>query len=289
MYRLIVSDMDGTLLNSMGEIPFENLKALKKAMNAGVGFAIVTGRPYTSVKGILEQNDLVCSVIGCNGAQVTGKDGKLMRAHYMDKDSLIKIIQKAEEQDIYYQLYDDMYIYTKSRLKLLKVLKNYSSKSVKRKFSLNSLVRGVRRLFFTEVKVKKDLFGFVSRSGTNFYKVQIASLDREKLNMLKESLSGIGGINITSSAYYNIEIGPGGVTKGTALKELAEINNIPREEIIAMGDNYNDLPMIEYAGCGVAMENAEDEIKKKADFVTKSNDDNGVAYAIEKLIFEEKQ
>jgi len=285
LYRLIVSDMDGTLLNSYGEIPKENLKAINDAMDKGVEFAIVTGRPYAAVKGILKENKLTCSVIGCNGAQVTDKNGSLIMAHYINKDSLLQIIKKAEDENIYYQLYDDNCIYTKSRLELLKVLRNYSKKSIKRQFSINRIIRGIKRLFFAEVKVISNLQDFAASEDRNFYKLQIASLDQERLKSIKKSLENIPYINITSSAYYNIEVGPGSITKGTALKELAEIKSIPREEIIAMGDNYNDIPMLEYAGCGVAMENAETGVKDKANFYTKSNDDNGVAFAIEELIF----
>lgn len=288
MFRLIVSDMDGTLLNSAGEIPEENNKAIKKAMNSGVHFAIVTGRPYVSVKSILKANNLICSVIGCNGAQVTDENGRIIKAHYINEESLLKILMMAEDQNIYYQIYDDNFIYTKSRTQLLKVLKSYSGKAVKRQLNLRRILRGIRRLFFAEVRVKGDLLGFAMKKPGGFYKIQIASLDQETLNRMREELKDVPGINITSSAYYNLEIGPANVTKGTALKELAEIKGIDREEIIALGDNHNDIPMIEYAGCGVAMENAEEAVKDKADFYTKSNDDNGVAYAIEELIFKDK-
>lgn len=289
MYRLIVTDMDGTLLDSFGGIPPKNLDAVKKAIDSGVEFAIVTGRPYISVKGLLKSNSLSCSVIGCNGAQVTNRDGKLIKAHYINKDSLLKAMRLVESRDVYYQLYDDHYIYTKSRLQMVKMLKNYSTKSIKKQITPRRIIGGIRRLFFIEVKVMGDLVGFASQEDKNFYKVQIASLSQEELNSIREGLKGIPDIDITSSSYFNIEIGPKDVTKGTALKELASVKNIPPEEIIAMGDNYNDIPMLEYAGCGVAMENAVSAVKDSADFYTKSNDDNGVAYAIEKLIFENAQ
>lgn len=288
MYKLIVSDMDGTLLNSSGEIPEENAKAVKKAVSQGVEFAIVTGRPYVSVRDILKTHKIVCSVIGCNGAQVTDESGKTVRAHYISKSGLYNILKSAEEKNIYYHLYDDKYIYTKSRLELLKVLKNYSKKAIKKQFNLRRIIRGIRRLFFAEVKVVANLFEYATQREHGFYKVQIASTDQDILNKVREELRVVPDIDITSSAYYNLEVGPKGVTKGTALKELAEVKGIRQEEIMALGDNFNDIPMIEYAGCGVAMENAEPEVKDKANFYTKSNDDNGVAYAIEELIFKNK-
>lgn len=285
MYKLIVTDMDGTFLNSLGEIPAKNLEAVKKAINQDVEFAIVTGRPYVSVKKLLNDNELSCSVIGCNGAQVTDREGRLVKAHYIDRGSLFAIMKSAEEKDLYYQLYDDRYIYTRSRLQLLKMLKNYSGKSIRKHITLKRILGGIKRLFFIEVRVKPNLMEFVRNNEVGFYKIQIASLNRGELDKLLPELKAIPNVDITSSNYFNLEIGPKGINKGTALKELAEIGGIERDDIIAMGDNLNDVPMLMYAGCGVAMENAEEEVKSKAQFITKSNDEDGVAYAIDRLLF----
>ena len=93
---------------------------------------------------------------------------------------------------------------------------------------------------------------------------------------------------ITSQEPTNLEFTKREVNKGTGLKMLAESLGIKRDSIMAIGDNNNDLPMIEYAGIGVAMENGLPEVKRAADFVTKSNEDDGVAWAIRKLVFQEK-
>lgn len=276
--------MDGTFLNSLGEIPDRNLRAVKKAIELGVSFTIVTGRPYAAVKRLLKKNDLKCAVIGCNGAQVTDENGELINARYIKKDNLLKIMRLAEDRDIYYQIYDDYHIYTKSIIRAARMVKNFSGKSIKGHVSFNSIIGGIKRIFFMEIRLKHNILEFASDAKREFYKVQITSLDPNELVRLKNDLKDIDGIDITSSNYFNIEIGPKGVTKGSAVKILADKLNIKREEIIAMGDNLNDLPMIEYAGCGVAMENGEPIVKEKADFVTKTNDEFGVAYAIEKMI-----
>ncbi|KPU45145.1 putative phosphatase YwpJ [Oxobacter pfennigii] len=286
MYKLIVSDMDGTLLNSSGEISKENADAIKEAMKSGVEFAIVTGRPYVSAKSILKESGIKCSVIGCNGAQVADENGNIVKTHYINRDSLNAIIKRAEKANIYYHIYDDNYIYTKSRFDLLKVLKNYSKSAVSSQFSIRKIIRGIKRLYFTEVNVKRNLAAFAASKKGGFYKIQVSSTDKEALAKFKESIKGIPHVDITSSNYYNVEVGVEGVTKGTALKELADLKGIKREEIIAMGDNYNDMPMLVYAGCGVAMDNAVDEVKAACSFHTKSNDDHGAAYAIQKLIFD---
>lgn len=285
MYRLIVTDMDGTFLNSYGNIPAENLQAVKKAESMGIEFAIVTGRPYSAVKRLLKTNKIRCAVIGCNGAQVTDADGRLVRSHYINKESLLKVMRLAQDRNIYYQIYDNNCIYTRSIIQAIRMIKRYSPKSVKGHFSFKSVLGGLKRIFFNEIRLKPDIISFASEEGREFYKVQIASLNRQELERLHKDLMDVPDIDITSSNYFNIEVGPKGVTKGTALRELAEEIGVPREEIIAMGDNLNDLPMLEYAGCGVAMGNGETEVREKADFITRANDDLGVAYAIEKLVF----
>lgn len=277
--------MDGTFLNSYGDIPGENLRMVRKAMEMGVRFAIVTGRPYSSVKRLLKINKLKCAVIGCNGAQVTNDEGRLIRAHYINKASLLKVMRLAEDRNIYYQIYDDHNIYTKSIARAIRMIKNYSGKSVRKHLSFKTILGGLKRIFFTEIRLKKDIISYASDESRGFYKVQIASLSAEELTRLRYDLKDIPDIDITSSNYFNLEIGPKGVTKGTAVRELAESEGILQEEVIAMGDNLNDLPMIEYAGLGVAMENGDPRVKEKADFITKSNDNYGVAYAIEKFVF----
>lgn len=287
MYKLIVTDMDGTFLNSYGNIPHGNLNAVIEAQKRGVQFAIVTGRPYSAVKRLLRTNNLKCAVIGCNGAQVTDSKGRLIRSHYIKKESLLKIMRLAQDRDIYYQIYDDTSIYTRSLVQAVKMIRHFSNKAVKMHFSYRSILGGLKRIFFAELRLKPDIITFASDKRRQFYKVQIASLKQEELLRLKKDLLDVDGISITSSNYFNLEIGPKGVTKGTALCELSEEMGIPKEDIIAMGDNLNDIPMIEFAGCGVAVGNAEDAVKEKADFITKTNDELGVGYAIRKFVFKE--
>lgn len=104
------------------------------------------------------------------------------------------------------------------------------------------------------------------------------------LPVIKEELETIEGLKITSSWENNIEIMSEGVDKGQAIKMLCEHLNIGRSEIMAFGDNYNDIEMLEYAGLGVAMGNSNDDIKEIADYVTDTNEESGFANAIFKFM-----
>ena len=104
----------------------------------------------------------------------------------------------------------------------------------------------------------------------------------------KSVLKDLVEVNFFTSSPTYLEFVSAGVSKATALEVLGEFYNIRQGEMIAIGDGHNDIPMIAYAGLGIAMENAEKDLKKQADFITLSNDSDGVGYAIKKFILERK-
>ena len=114
--------------------------------------------------------------------------------------------------------------------------------------------------------------------------IAIDDYDMDKLKKVKEDLDQIEDIEITSSWFNNVEIMHKGVNKGEALKALINYLGIDKDEVIAFGDNYNDLPMLELAGIGVVMGNANDEVKEKGDYITAKNTEDGVAKAIYKFL-----
>ena len=118
---------------------------------------------------------------------------------------------------------------------------------------------------------------------TGKYAKQMQTLSN-KLKKVKEDLDQIEDIEITSSWFNNVEIMHKGVNKGEALKALINYLGIDKDEVIAFGDNYNDLPMLELAGIGVVMGNANDEVKEKGDYITAKNTEDGVAKAIYKFL-----
>jgi Cof subfamily protein (haloacid dehalogenase superfamily) len=110
----------------------------------------------------------------------------------------------------------------------------------------------------------------------------------DKKATAKEFARGVGGLTVTSSFEDNVELSDATAHKGTGLTAVAKHFNIPMEDTVAMGDNYNDSGMLEAAGLSIAMENAEDGIKKISDAVTLTNDEDGVAHAINKYILDQE-
>lgn len=118
----------------------------------------------------------------------------------------------------------------------------------------------------------------------NIYKFLFIDNEREKLVKLRQELSTLNGINISSSWDNNLEVMDNWVSKGNSLEFLCNKLKISAKDVIAIGDNENDLTMINYAGLGVSMGNAADIVKNNADIITTTNDEDGVAKIIEKYV-----
>ena len=137
----------------------------------------------------------------------------------------------------------------------------------------------VKNIYVKEKEEWRKVF-----KSNNIGKCIIIELNTKKLKKIRENLIKKGNYEITQSGRYALEVNNKGVSKGRAVKALAEEYKIKREEIICIGDNENDLSMITYAGLGVAMGNAIDSLKEKADYITESNDKNGVAKVIYEFV-----
>ena len=245
-YKLIVSDMDGTLLGDNHKITKENKIALSKALKKGVKIVPASGRIYNSAREHFDFLDINTPLIACNGAIIKEtKTNKLIYKNSIPNDICLKIIDIFEKNKIYYQLYSENTM----------LCKNLSREDQKKTQDR------LKNFFNDEINVH---FG--------------DDLKEEVLNHQIED------IEITSSWFNNIEIMHKGVNKGEALKELVKYLGIDRKEVIAFGDNYNDLDMLKFAGMGVVMGNADEAVKEQGDYVTSTNTEDGVAKAIYKFL-----
>lgn len=269
-YKLIVSDMDGTLLGDDHQLTEENKIALSKALEKGVKIVPASGRIYDSAKEHFNFLDINTPLIACNGAIIKEtKTNKLIYKNSVPNDICMKIIDVFEKNEVYYQLYSENTM----------MCKNLTSKDKEK------TRERLKNFFNDHVNVH---FGEDLKEEASKHKIlkliAIDDHDMEKLKRVREDLSKIEDIEMTSSWYNNIEIMHKGANKGEALKALIKYLGIDREEVIAFGDNYNDLPMIELAGLGVVMGNADEAVKEKADYITSTNTEDGVAKAIYKFL-----
>lgn len=271
MYKMIAIDLDGTLLNSNKEISCENRECIKLARKKGVKIIICSGRVYTGAKVFADQLSLEEPLITCNGAVIKDtKTEEILYSKLLSKEDCYKVIDILHSEDIYFHTYINDIMYAE---KLDYSALHYMLKSK----DLGSDYR-------IDVKIVEQVHEVIARSDVNPSKIVVMSSDLEALWRARNAVENIKTIEVVKSNHDNFEVLNNGVSKGRALEIISQRLCIKREEIMAIGDNENDGSMLEYAGFSVAMGNAEESIKSICDFVTLSNDENGVAQVIKKFV-----
>lgn len=261
-YKLIAVDMDGTLLNSQGTITEKTIYSIRQAVENGAIFTISTGRPIQGVERYNRLLDLDAPFITYNGAMIVkGKSKEVLYSQGLEAEDARSILYWAK------RFTPTVMVWSNNNL--------YVSEFNERTEKYKSL-SGVTPILIED---EEDII----QSGiTKILWYDDAENIAGYQPILADNLGD--GINFHTSQPYFLEFVDKRVSKAAAMEKLGQFYNISPQEMIAIGDGLNDLPMIEFAGLGVAMENAHELVKARADFITKSCDDDGVAYAIDKYI-----
>jgi Cof subfamily protein (haloacid dehalogenase superfamily) len=267
LYKLIAIDIDGTLMNDRKEITKEVNDAIQAAKAKGVKVVICTGRPIVGVQSIIEElklNDEEDFVITFNGALVQNTYSKDVESQItLTYENLKELHELSLKLDSPFQFFDTESLYTPNR-------------EISRYTVHEAHINQIPIHYLPIDEVPKDML---------IPKVMFID-EPERLNTIIANIpeSLWEKYTFVKSTPFFLEILDPSVSKGNAVKQLAEKLSIKQEEVICIGDGENDLSMVEYAGCGVAMANAVSVVKEVAQFHTLSNNENGVAYAIEKLV-----
>lgn len=264
-YKLLVLDLDGTLTNSKKEITRHTKETLIKAQEAGLKVVLASGRPTYGVAPLaneLELQKYEGYILAYNGGEIIDwKTRELMYEKQLDSDLLPYLYRCAKENDFAIVTYENEYVLTEKP----------DDEYVLKEALLN--VMKIKKVdnFLEAVKhpiTKCLIVGEPSR---------LALLEKEMYEKLKDRMG------VFRSEPYFLELVPKGIDKAQSLSVLLEEIGMTKNEMIAIGDGFNDLSMIQYAGLGIAMENAQDVVKQAADFITLSNEEDGVAYVVEKF------
>jgi Cof subfamily protein (haloacid dehalogenase superfamily) len=282
--KLIAIDMDGTLVNKQLKVTKENSEAISQAVEDGHHVVIATGRSYDEARHALEEANLHIPLICVNGAEIRSSDWEILSSFpiYLRQYETIKKI--LDEEDIYYELYTNIGTFTTSREKAYEVMKDIVLTSNPEATDDDVQKAALSRFRLGIVSIVEDFDKLVAKEGTEVYKFLAFSGDNEKLKRAFQHLQSVSDLAVSSSADSNLEITHNEAQKGIALKKFAELKGISMENTMAIGDNYNDVSMLEIAGFPVAMGNAVEELKEMAAFVTKENDQSGVALAIQRFL-----
>lgn len=268
-YKWCVCDMDGTLLNSQGAISDENEAALKKLQNKGMEVIIASGRTDLMVKSFVKQLGLTGSVISSNGGLIRNvKTGEVLYSKLIEKSVVREILTYCEENNVDFLLYTLDMVYGNEGNPLM-------HKYEKRNEELPENIKAPLSYLYNVSEI----------DNLDVLKVLLVCREEpERIIELERHFSKNKKITAVSSAVGLLDIMASNISKGNALKILAEKMGIDLNNVIAFGDNYNDAEMLKCVGMPIAVENAVEDIKLHAKHITKSNNESGIAYAIHNFI-----
>ena len=275
--RLIALDIDGTLLDSRWKVPGANREAIQEATRRGIEVALVTGRRYDFALPVAQVLGCPITMIVNNGGLIRSNDGQTQLKRLLPanvartvleiarpwRDGAAVIFDRPRENQVILERLDPddsiRYAYYSRNLDFIGVVSPIES-------------------CLTEAPLQ------VMFSGT------VAEMDAIELLLMNSTLAPelkLASTKYASKDFAMLDILPPGCTKGAALAEWAALQGLQREEILAVGDNHNDLEMLEFAGIPVVMQNGVPELKSYGWHETDSNDESGVAAAIERFALSE--
>lgn len=289
MYKLVVVDLDGTILNSYGEISETTKESVKKCLEKGAKIVIASGRPIDSIKTIANELEIEEYFIAGNGALIYDlKKDEIIYENYMKKEKVLEIIKICEDNSISYNVYTDKTILTTNlKFNVLYYYKENLKKEENKKTNVSivenmyNYVKNLNEEKFLKITICDEsatIFNSIVRTLKEINDVEILEVSHMSRKIIKQGTEEI------PIEYYYTEISAKNVDKWDAVEYLARKLNIENEEIIAIGDNINDKKMIENAGLGVAMKGSAPDVINVANIVTDSNDNDGVAKILEKYI-----
>ncbi len=276
MIKMIAFDLDGTLFDDHKKIMPKTKAILELAAKKGIEIVPATGRPFCGVGAQVNALQGVNYILTTNGAGVYEKaTGKCIHENSMKLQEFLPMMERLEKLDVMADAFvkGDCFMHQKN-YRLIEEMD--ASEEVK------EYIRSSRTCVECLTEFLRERGDDVEKVTINFVREKDGSFrDRDKvLEIVKDYpnfLPVSGGLN-------NVEVTKKTATKGTCLLKLGEYLGIQQNEIMAFGDSENDAAMIEMAGIGVAMANGEEVAKQAADFITLSNTEEGIAYAIEKFI-----
>lgn len=288
MYKFIAIDIDGTLLNSAGELTKHTKDTIRKVTDMGIKVVLTSGRVTDSVRGIASELNTDRHIICDNGATIVDLDtSEIVYSKYIDKSTIIRLVDFCLTNNIYYMVFTNKEI-------IVKDLKHMAFAFYKQRHHLKDEATGISQIKFAGID-------YIKRIKEPFTRIIICDEDRAIYNSIINMLKSFDDIELLAAPHISNKIVKDGdkeillsysyaeilakdTNKWTAIKSLANKLGIKKDEIIAIGDNFNDIEMIQNAGLGVAMNNGSPVAKEVAQVIAPSNNEDGVAKIMEKYV-----
>lgn len=282
LVKLVASDLDGTIIDKNNNISPKNFDAINKIHQKHIDFAICTGKAYSVSKKICDKFTASYGIFG-NGTQIINlKTGQELLRRTLSKEDLLFIVTFAKRYNYHIHLYTDTEIISE-KLEYMD-LRNYKLKKDNSSDGLN-------------FKIVPDILKYIEKHNVETFSAVVSS-NESNLNQFKNLIKVNPNIDATfinkrgkyrdkiiDKDYEYLSIAPTHINKNEALNFLSKYLRIPKENMLAIGDNINDLEMVKDSGIGVAVNSAYDDLKRAAKYVTKSSvSDGAFAEAIDKYI-----
>ena len=258
---LLAADIDGTLLNSKSKLSFRTEQSIKKLTESGVKFVLSTGRPLQGIKKFTERLGLIdAPAILYNGAMVA-MGGEVAYSLEIDRGAAARVIEEGKKRNAH------IICWSKNEL-----FANFSGEKLEFYKKVSSVTP----------TITDDLMPLAERGVTKFvwYDDEAAT----KTNHEELSIAFADKLSVYPSRVDFLEFVNKDCSKATALESLIKRLDIPREKTVAVGDGFNDLPMLKFAATGVAMGNADEKVKRECDLIIGCCDEDGLAEFIEKAL-----
>ncbi len=289
MYKLVAIDLDGTMLNHYGEISERTKETVRRCIEKGVEIVLASGRPIDSIKTIAEELGIKGYFIAGNGALVYNlQKNEMIYENYIKKEKVLEIIKICEENSIAYNVYTDKVILT-TNLKFNVLY--YYKENLKKEENKQTNISIVENMYEYVENMKDEKFLKITicdQNDTIFHSIikklkEINDIEVLDISHMARKIIKQGTEEIPVEYFYT-EISASNVDKWEAIEFLRKRMGLAKEEIMTIGDNINDKKMIENAGMGIAMKSSTMEILKIARDITETNDNDGVAIALEKYV-----
>ncbi|OAT24257.1 pyridoxal phosphatase [Proteus myxofaciens] len=269
-YRVIALDLDGTLLDDQKRILPESIEALNQARKAGIQVLIVTGRHHVAIHPFYQALQLDTPAICCNGTYLYDYNAKkVLESDPLTTQETQDVLNLIKQTDIHHLVYaDDAMLYDELSPPVQRSLNWADTLPLHQRPNL----------------VKVDDFYQAMHDAQSIWKIATTTPNHNELHALVEKIEQQVGLECEWSWVDQVDIAKKGNSKGRRLQRWVEANGMKMSDVVAFGDNFNDLSMLEHVGLGVAMGNASDEVKSRAKLVTKKNTQPGIAETIHKYI-----
>lgn len=288
MVKLIVSDMDGTLLDEKKQIPQKNIEAIRYAQSKGIEFMVATGRNRQGALPMLEAVGIECPMIALNGAQVFDKAGSSVLKAPIERALVEEVLLFLEKGKIYYEILTNQGVYSQSKEQRIENWAAMATETMPNLSRKQAMEISFTKLEIIPITFVKSIRELIRNENITVFKINyFYTGDPSVLKKLAQLINkNFKDLVTTSSDRNNLEITYHTAQKGLAIAQIAKEQKIALEEVMVIGDNLNDISMFQVVENSFATGNSLSEVKKQAKYVTGTNNDGGageaITYAIDK-------